>query len=448
MRQPLLVLALALSAGVGTASPAGALAASATKNAPPPPPRYSNPTNTAAPQPPLPNAVSGAAIVQSALKYLGYRYTITGTSPSTGFSCIGLISYVYRQNGITLPGDLQNALNYAPAVPFSQLLPGDILYFQNTIWTGLSHAGIYLGGGKFVHAEWYNRGVVISSFNDDPVDGSYWTKKYLGANRPWMGVAVGPVIPPVSAAPGPSAALTAPSVVVTVAGASPALVTQSLLNVRLSPSMNARVQQVIRLGASLTVIGQRNGWYKVQLTDGTIGWVIAQGISIGAVPVQQSANPTVGTVSQPIRQGQATQPQYGTHVTAKVNGLRVHSAPAIGAPVVNSLSRGQHAVVLARNNGWVKVQLDNGSAGWVRENFTAHHLHVQAVTSNAPSMVPARTLVLTVVVRLRLGPSGNSQVVAVATAGTRVQLLGSRGQWVLVRLPTGVTGYVFTSSLR
>jgi len=279
MRQPLLVLALALSAGVGTASPAGALAASATKNAPPPPPRYSNPTNTAAPQPPLPNTVSGAAIVQSALKYLGYRYTITGTSPSTGFSCIGLISYVYRQNGITLPGDLQNALNYAPAVPFSQLLPGDILYFQNTIWTGLSHAGIYLGGGKFVHAEWYNRGVVVSSFNDDPVDGNYWTKKYLGANRPWMGVAVGPVIPPVSAAPGPSAALTAPSVVVMVAGAPPALVTQSLLNVRLSPSMNARVQQVIRLGASLTVIGQRNGWYKVQLTDGTIGWVIAQGIS-------------------------------------------------------------------------------------------------------------------------------------------------------------------------
>jgi cell wall-associated NlpC family hydrolase len=129
-------------------------------------------------------AVSGAAIVQTAMKYLGYPYTATGNSPNTGFSCIGFVSFVYRSNGIPFPGDLGSALAYAPRVPFSDLKPGDILYFQNTVWKGLSHAAIYIGGGKFIHAEYYNRGVVITSFRNDPVDGSNWIGHYLAANRP------------------------------------------------------------------------------------------------------------------------------------------------------------------------------------------------------------------------------------------------------------------------
>src|SRR5947209_9405821 len=133
--------------------------------------------------------VSGSAVVQLAMKYLGYPYTATGNSPSIGFSCIGFVAYVYRSLGISMPGDLGNARAFAPAVSFSNLLPGDVLFFQNTVWAGLSHAAIYIGGGRFVHAEWYNRGVVTSSFTNDPVDGNYWTAHYLGANRPWTGAA-------------------------------------------------------------------------------------------------------------------------------------------------------------------------------------------------------------------------------------------------------------------
>jgi len=187
MRKLLVTAGLIASVGMGTLPLNRAQAA----DTPPPPPNgsFSDATAFATPVPSYnrASAVSGSAIVQYALKFLGYPYTATGNSPSTGFSCIGFVSYVYRSMGINLPGDLGGALAFAPRVAFSSLLPGDILYFQNTVWAGLSHAAIYLGGGRFVHAEWYNRGVVTSSFTNDPVDGNYWTAHYLGATRPWTG---------------------------------------------------------------------------------------------------------------------------------------------------------------------------------------------------------------------------------------------------------------------
>src|SRR6516165_8073400 len=55
------------------------------------------------------SAVSGAAVVQYAEKFLGYPYAAVGNSPSTGFSCIGFVSYVYQSLGINLPDDLGGA---------------------------------------------------------------------------------------------------------------------------------------------------------------------------------------------------------------------------------------------------------------------------------------------------------------------------------------------------
>jgi cell wall-associated NlpC family hydrolase len=171
MRKPLVALSLAVGASLGAPTVAQVLAAqTASTHLNSSPTNSSKNSSTVTPAVRSNNTVSGAAIVQRGLRYIGYPYTAVGNSPSTGFSCIGFASFVYRSMGIPLPGDLQDALNYAPQVPFSQLQPGDLLYFQNTIWNGLSHVAIYIGGGRFVHAEWYGKGVRISSFNNDPSD--------------------------------------------------------------------------------------------------------------------------------------------------------------------------------------------------------------------------------------------------------------------------------------
>ncbi len=138
---------------------------------------------------------TGDAIVQTALSLVGTHYvgTSSGRSPQTGFSDVGFVAYVYNQNGIKLHINWNANNGYVrlpkdgPAVQQSRLQPGDLVYFKNTIFAGLSHVGIYVGDGKFIHAEWYGYGVTVTSLSADPRDGSYWSTHYLSANRPWTG---------------------------------------------------------------------------------------------------------------------------------------------------------------------------------------------------------------------------------------------------------------------
>ncbi len=60
------------------------------------------------------------------------------------------------------------------------LQPGDIVFFDGTYTAGLSHDGIYIGGGRFIHAADYGVGVEVSSFSN-----SYYASRYFGATRPW-----------------------------------------------------------------------------------------------------------------------------------------------------------------------------------------------------------------------------------------------------------------------
>jgi cell wall-associated NlpC family hydrolase len=65
-----------------------------------------------------------------------------------------------------------------PHISSSDLRPGDLVYFRNTYRSGLSHIGIYVGNGKFVHAADYSTGVELSDLWS-----SYWAAHYAGATR-------------------------------------------------------------------------------------------------------------------------------------------------------------------------------------------------------------------------------------------------------------------------
>lgn len=465
MRKPLLALSLVVSTGLGAVPVADALAAtpshgtttssSYSSNTGNNTSRASSSTPTYTPQTSAvarsSNSVSGAAIVATALKYLGYPYTATGNSPSTGFSCIGLVSFVYRSNGIPLPGDLQSALAYAPQVAFSDLQAGDILYFQNTVWAGLSHAAIYLGGGKFVHAEYYGYGVRISSFNNDPRDGNYWIGKYLGANRPWSGAAVGAVSAP-PAAPAMNAGVnTNPTTAVTksLAGGPTALVSVPSLNVRTTPSKASAVQTVVQQGVSVTVLGHKKGWYKVQLSDGSIGWVVSAGLGMGSSPTISApvttVQPTIGNPVAPKRTGVTTNARRASTVTSKVSGLRVHTGPSTSSPVVNAVQKGQHMTVVAKSSGWVKVQLSDGSVGWVSAAYApskraAAKAKIFAVTSTPKKVVGGSTA--TVAMNVRLGPGLKNAVASTLAPGDSYRVIGSAHGWLHVELSNGRTGWV------
>ena len=110
-----------------------------------------SPTTTAAtattPPPPAALRPGYPQAASIALKYLGVPYRWGGASPATGFDCSGLVMYVYAQLGVQLPHQAAAQYTDGVAVPRDQLQPGDLVFFD-----GLSHVGIYIGGGQFVDA--------------------------------------------------------------------------------------------------------------------------------------------------------------------------------------------------------------------------------------------------------------------------------------------------------
>lgn len=129
-------------------------------------------------------------LVQTALQYQGAAYVSRdafnpATAPLSGFSDVGLVDFVYQQVGIALPNDLDAMTHEGPTLARGKLRPGDLVFFQNTVWAGLSHVGIYVGHGSFIHAEWYGTGVRVSTFRNDPKDGNYWHAHLLYGVRAW-----------------------------------------------------------------------------------------------------------------------------------------------------------------------------------------------------------------------------------------------------------------------
>jgi cell wall-associated NlpC family hydrolase len=120
----------------------------------------------------------GTYVVSIAKRYLGYRYTWGGTSPSTGFDCSGFTYYVYKAAGHPIPRSLYSQRWSGSWVSRYSLRPGDLVFFKNTYRTGLSHVGIYTGGGYFINAQSERVGVKMASLNS-----YYWSSHYYTARR-------------------------------------------------------------------------------------------------------------------------------------------------------------------------------------------------------------------------------------------------------------------------
>ena len=120
-------------------------------------------------------------IVDTACSYIGVRYVYGGASPS-GFDCSGFTMYVYKQFGYSLPQTATGQLlNHGTSVSKDEMQMGDLVFFRDPSITSkaASHVGVYIGGGKFVHASSSSTGyVVVSSLSDQ-----YFANYYVGARR-------------------------------------------------------------------------------------------------------------------------------------------------------------------------------------------------------------------------------------------------------------------------
>lgn len=117
---------------------------------------------------------SRAAIIETARSHLGARYRYGG-SGAGGFDCSGFVQFVYGRHGIALPRTAGEQFRAGTAIPVGEALPGDLLFWA-TYRADVSHVGIYLGNGTFIHAPVPGRQVSIADMNLE-----YWRSRFRGA---------------------------------------------------------------------------------------------------------------------------------------------------------------------------------------------------------------------------------------------------------------------------
>ena len=122
----------------------------------------------------VPVSVSGSQILAEAQKYLGCPYRAGGASPS-GFDCSGFVYYVLKQVGLSPYRTPSEQYKMGTKVEKSALQVGDLVFFGSG---SITHAGIYAGGGQFIHAP-NSRATV--SYSD--LTTGYWAQSYYGACR-------------------------------------------------------------------------------------------------------------------------------------------------------------------------------------------------------------------------------------------------------------------------
>lgn len=106
---------------------------------------------------------TGQAIVDFAMQFYGSPYVWAGNTPA-GFDCSGFTQYVVQNvTGLDIGHGTEGQLDYGTPVAYGALLPGDLVYFAGTFGPGISHVGIYIGGGQIIHAENESTGVTISN---------------------------------------------------------------------------------------------------------------------------------------------------------------------------------------------------------------------------------------------------------------------------------------------
>lgn len=107
------------------------------------------------------------------------RYKRGGREPATGFDCSGFVRYVFRQGiGADLPNTSAAQFGAGQKIARSDLRSGDLVFFR-TAGKRISHVGIYVGDGEFIHAPSTGKRVSVSRLAEP-----YWSRRFAGAKRP------------------------------------------------------------------------------------------------------------------------------------------------------------------------------------------------------------------------------------------------------------------------
>jgi cell wall-associated NlpC family hydrolase len=127
-------------------------------------------------EPRSPETYVGTAIAELARDLVGAEYRYGGAKPDEGFDCSGLVFYTYAKAGYRVPRTSQELFRVARKIALGAAGAGDLMFFQDE--AKLSHVGIYLGDGWFVHAPASGQRVAVAN-----LDSPYYQQHLVAVGR-------------------------------------------------------------------------------------------------------------------------------------------------------------------------------------------------------------------------------------------------------------------------
>ena len=103
-------------------------------------------------------------LCEYAKQFLGNPYVWGGTSLTKGADCSGFVLSVYKKFGVTLPHYSGSQANSGTKISFSEIQPGDLIFYANSSGT-INHVAIYIGNNQVIHASSPETGIKISKYN-------------------------------------------------------------------------------------------------------------------------------------------------------------------------------------------------------------------------------------------------------------------------------------------
>ncbi|MGC4047164.1 MAG: NlpC/P60 family protein [Armatimonas sp.] len=119
----------------------------------------------------------GDRLARKALSYRGWRYR-WGATGNGAFDCSGLTQFLYAKEGKFIPRTAHEQFKAGQPIPKPEMQPGDLVFFRNTGRSGISHVGMFIGNGQFLHAAGRKKGVRV-----DDINGKYYVAHWAGARR-------------------------------------------------------------------------------------------------------------------------------------------------------------------------------------------------------------------------------------------------------------------------
>ncbi|WP_052356575.1 C40 family peptidase [[Clostridium] dakarense] len=190
-----------------------------------------------------------------------------------------------------------------------------------------------------------------------------------------------------------------------------------VLNIRSGAGTNHSVITKAYKGNTVEILDQSSGWYKVKLSNGTVGWASGQYITKGS-----------GNSSESSESG------YGTVTTSTLN---VRSGAGTSNSIIGKVYKGDRVELLASQNGWYKIRLSNGSTGWASGDYITKG----SGNSGNNSSESGYGTVTTSTLNVRSGAGTSYSVIGKVNKGDRVELLASKSGWYKIKLSNGNTGW-------